>query len=96
VVTALLSNLVSNVPAVMLLLGVTEHPQAGLILAMSSTLAGNLILVGSIANLIVVEQASRLRLKVSFIDHAKVGVPVTLATLGFSGLWIWGLVAWTG
>jgi Na+/H+ antiporter NhaD/arsenite permease-like protein len=96
VVTAVLSNLVSNVPAVMLLLGVTEHPQAGLILAMSSTLAGNLILVGSIANLIVVEQAWRLGLKVSFIDHVKVGVPVTLATLGFSGLWIWGLVAWMG
>jgi Na+/H+ antiporter NhaD/arsenite permease-like protein len=48
---ALLSNLVSNVPAVMLLLPAATHPQAGLILALASTLAGNLLLVGSIANL---------------------------------------------
>ncbi len=48
------------------------------------------------SGLIVVEQSSRLGLKVSFVDHLKVGVPVTLATLGFSGLWIWGLVTWVG
>jgi Na+/H+ antiporter NhaD/arsenite permease-like protein len=91
--TAVLSNLVSNVPAVMLLLNATDHPQAGLILALASTLAGNLILVGSIANIIVVDQASRLGLKISFRDHLRVGVPVTLATLSFSALWIWLLMA---
>ncbi len=91
--TAVLSNFVSNVPAVMLLLNATDHPQAGLILAMSSTLAGNLIIVGSIANIIVVDQASRLGLTIGFLDHLCVGVPVTLATLAFSGLWIWLLVA---
>ena len=59
-VTVVLSNLVSNVPAVMLLLPFASHPMAGPILAMTSTLAGNLLLVGSIANIIVVDQARRL------------------------------------
>src|SRR5690606_29498823 len=51
--TVVLSNLVSNLPAVMLLLPMASHPQAGPILAIASTLAGNLFLVGSIANIIV-------------------------------------------
>ena len=54
---ALLSNLVSNVPAVMLLLPAAAHPLAGPALALASTLAGNLLVVGSIANLIVIDQA---------------------------------------
>ena len=58
-VTVVLSNLVSNVPATMLLLPAAVHPKAGAILALSSTLAGNLIIVGSIANIIVVDQAER-------------------------------------
>ena len=58
--TVVLSNLVSNVPAVMLLLPVSDHAQAGPILALASTLAGNLLLVGSIANLIVADQAGRI------------------------------------
>ncbi len=72
----------------MLLLPSTSHPDAGLILAMASTLAGNLILVGSIANLIVVDQAHRLGYKISWIDHARYGVPVTIATLTISAAWI--------
>src|SRR5690606_20527991 len=54
-----LSNLVSNVPAVMLLLPVATHPLAGATLALASTLAGNLLVVGSIANIIVVDAARR-------------------------------------
>jgi Na+/H+ antiporter NhaD/arsenite permease-like protein len=87
-VTVLLSNLVSNVPAVMLLLPAAEHPRAGAILAISSTLAGNLLLVGSIANLIVADQAARLGIRITWRDHARVGVPVTLLTVLLAALWL--------
>jgi Na+/H+ antiporter NhaD/arsenite permease-like protein len=82
---AVMSNLVSNVPAVMLFAHlVPELPdphRSWLILAMASTLAGNLTVVGSIANLIVVEGSRRL-CPISFREYLKVGVPVTLLTLG--------------
>jgi Na+/H+ antiporter NhaD/arsenite permease-like protein len=87
--TAILSNLVSNVPAVMLLLPAAEHPQAGAILALASTLAGNLIIVGSIANIIVVDQAARLNTRITWLDHARSGVPVTLVTLTLAAGWLW-------
>jgi len=81
---AALSNLVSNVPAVMLFAHlVPDLPQphrAWLTVAMASTLAGNLTLVGSIANLIVVEGARR-QCPISFREYLKVGIPVTLLTL---------------
>ncbi len=94
--TVLLSNLVSNVPAVMLLLPVATHPLAGLILALSSTLAGNLLLVGSIANLIVADAALRQGLHIDWWTHAKVGIPVTLATLAIcAGYLGWRLAAGT-
>jgi Na+/H+ antiporter NhaD/arsenite permease-like protein len=86
--SALLSNAVSNVPAVMLLLPAAEHPLAGPVLALASTLAGNLLVVGSIANLIVIDQAARLGVAIDWRQHARVGVPVTLATLGFGGAWL--------
>jgi Na+/H+ antiporter NhaD/arsenite permease-like protein len=86
--TAVLSNLVSNVPAVMLLLPHAAHPQAGAILALSSTLAGNLLIVGSIANIIVVDQAKALGVAVGWREHARVGVPVTLATLAVAAAWL--------
>ncbi len=88
-ITVVLSNLVSNVPAVMLLLPVAKHPLAGPILALSSTLAGNLFLVGSIANIIVVDQAARLGVRIRWGTHARVGVPVTLATLAIAAVWLW-------
>ena len=87
-VAAVLSNLVSNVPAVMLLLPAAEHPQAGAILALSSTLAGNLLIVGSIANIIVVDQAARFGVRVSSRQHAGVGIPVTLSTLLVAAAWL--------
>jgi Na+/H+ antiporter NhaD/arsenite permease-like protein len=88
-VTAALSNLVSNVPAVMLLLKVAKHPQAGPILALSSTLAGNLLLVGSIANIIVAEQAARQGVRIGWREHARVGVPITAVTLALAAGWLW-------
>lgn len=92
----LLSNLVSNVPAVMLLLPVATHPLAGMILALASTLAGNLLLVGSIANLIVADAAARHGLRIDGRTHARVGIPVTLATLAICAGWIgWRLASGT-
>jgi len=87
VATFVLSNLVSNVPAVMLLLPVTD-PSQGVLLALASTLAGNLLIVGSIANIIVVDAAIRRKIKLSWVEHARVGFPVTLLTLGISALWL--------
>ena len=90
-VVTLLSNLVSNVPAVMLLKGLVPQFQnqhmAWLLLAMSSTLAGNLTITGSVANIIVVEKA-RGEVHVGFLQYMKVGVPVTLLTLGVGLLWL--------
>jgi Na+/H+ antiporter NhaD/arsenite permease-like protein len=86
--TALLSNLVSNVPAVMLLLPAARGPMDGAVLALSSTLAGNLIVVGSIANIIVIDQAARLGVDVDWRTHARVGIPVTLLTLAIAAAWL--------
>jgi Na+/H+ antiporter NhaD/arsenite permease-like protein len=84
-----LSNLVSNVPAVMLLLPVAEgHPLGGPLLALASTLAGNLLLVGSIANLIVADAAERHAVRLGWLEHARSGVPVTLLTLALAGGWL--------
>ncbi|OYW04946.1 MAG: anion transporter [Acidobacteria bacterium 37-71-11] len=86
--TVVLSNLVSNVPAVMLLLPQATRPAAGPLLALASTLAGNLIIVGSVANIIVVDQAARLGVRIGWRQHARVGVPVTLATLAIAAGWL--------
>jgi Na+/H+ antiporter NhaD/arsenite permease-like protein len=86
--SAVLSNLVSNVPAVMLLLPAAAHPLAGPALALASTLAGNLLVVGSIANLIVIDQAGRLGVAIDWRSHARVGVPVTVATLALGAAWL--------
>jgi len=93
-VSAALSNVVSNVPAVLLLepiLGAVpaaNRETAWLALAMSSTLAGNLTVLGSVANLIVVENARREGVTVSFWDYARIGVPVTVLTLALGIGWL--------
>jgi Na+/H+ antiporter NhaD/arsenite permease-like protein len=87
--SVLLSNLVSNVPATMLLLPAATDPLSGPILALSSTLAGNLFIVGSIANIIVVTGARRLGVDIGFRVHARTGAPVTLLTLALAALWLW-------
>jgi Na+/H+ antiporter NhaD/arsenite permease-like protein len=89
IVTAVLSNLVSNVPATMLLLPAATYPMAGPILALASTLAGNLLVVGSIANIIVVDQARLLGVEIGWKEHARTGVPVTVATLAIAAVWLW-------
>jgi Na+/H+ antiporter NhaD/arsenite permease-like protein len=84
-----LSNVVSNVPAVMLLLPLAAHTLAGPTLALVSTLAGNLLIVGSIANIIVVDAAARRGIRIEWQRHARVGVPVTLATLAICAASLW-------
>ncbi|MDZ4399117.1 anion transporter [Hydrogenophaga sp.] len=94
VASAVLSNLVSNVPAVMLLLphlgGGGE--QAGVMLALATTFAGNLLLVGSIANLIVADLARQQGIEIDWKKHAITGIPVTLMSLAVVWLWM-GFVA---
>lgn len=82
-----LSNLVSNVPAVMLLLPHIKGFDMGAALALVSTFSGNLLLVGSIANLIVVDLAQKDGVRIDWRTHARVGVPVSLLTLAL--LWLW-------
>jgi Na+/H+ antiporter NhaD/arsenite permease-like protein len=91
-VTAILSNLVSNVPAVLLLKpfvsALQDHDRAWLVIAMASTLAGNFTVLGSIANLIVVEKAARRGIVIGFWDYFRVGAPLTLLTLAVGTLWL--------
>jgi Na+/H+ antiporter NhaD/arsenite permease-like protein len=92
--SAALSNLVSNVPAVLLLKSIvgsfaaSARTQAWLVLAMASTLSGNLTPIASVANLIVVEGARREGVEVSFWAYCRVGVPVTVVTLAIGAAWL--------
>lgn len=92
--SAVLSNVVSNVPAVLLfkpvILAMPEavRETAWLALALSSTFAGNLTVLGSVANLIVVEQARKESVTISFWDYCRVGIPVTLLTLALGAGWL--------
>jgi Na+/H+ antiporter NhaD/arsenite permease-like protein len=92
VVTAALSNIVSNVPAVLLLkpfiAALPDHDRAWLVAAMASTLAGNFTVLGSIANLIVVEKAARRGVVIGFWDYFRVGGPLTVLTLLAGTLWL--------
>lgn len=86
----ILSNVVSNVPAVMLLLPTITGEKSGTILALSSTLAGNLVIIGSIANIIVVNEAARKEIKIDWFEHARLGVPITLTTMAITSIYLWG------
>lgn len=93
--TAVLSNIVSNVPAVLALKPFiptfADPRRAWLVVAMSSTLAGNFTLLGSVANLIVAEQARTAGTPISFWAYFKVGLPLTLVTLAAGTAWLaWG------
>jgi len=90
-VTALLSNVVSNVPAVVLLKSLVPafpDPHTGwLTLAMSSTLAGNLTVTGSVANIIVVERAGP-AVHIWFREYFRLGLPLSLVTLAWGIIWL--------
>jgi len=86
-----LSNLVSNVPAVLVLKpfvqSLADPRAAWLTLAMAATLAGNFTILGSIANLIVVQRARRYGIEIGFWTYFKVGAPLTVITIGI-GVWL--------
>ncbi len=90
--TAVLSNIVSNVPAVLILRpfipSLVDPHRAWLVVAMASTLAGNLTLIGSVANLIVAERARMEGTPISFSAYFKVGLPLTLLTLVAGTAWL--------
>ncbi|HEY9851566.1 MAG TPA: anion transporter [Leptolyngbyaceae cyanobacterium] len=90
-VTAILSNLVSNVPAVLLLHNLIPDPdrQTWLLLAAASTLAGNLTLLGSVANLIVAEAVAKEGHQLSFWEHLRFGLPLTIITLIIAYFWLY-------
>jgi Na+/H+ antiporter NhaD/arsenite permease-like protein len=91
-VAVVVSNLVSNVPAVLLFRPLVpqfpDPPRAWLTLAAATTLAGNLTLLGSVANLIVAESARQRGVKLGFGEYLKAGVPITLLTLGVAVVWL--------
>lgn len=94
-ITALLSNVVSNVPAVLVFkpfIGQIHDPQrAWLVLAMASTLAGNLTILGSVANLIVIQHAAG-KVRIGFWQYFRVGAPLAILTIALGAAWI----AWRG
>ncbi|HZD90806.1 MAG TPA: anion transporter [Pseudolabrys sp.] len=94
-VTAVLSNIVSNVPAVLVLkpfvTQLHDSQQAWLVVAMSATLAGNFTLVGSVANLIVAQRAKARGVEVSFWPYFVIGAPLTVITIIAGLLWLGAL-----
>jgi Na+/H+ antiporter NhaD/arsenite permease-like protein len=88
VVTAVLSDIVSNVPSVMLLLPYAADPLSGPLMALASGLSSNMIIIGSLANIIVVDAAAGRGLKISFWDFAKAGLPVSLVSMLLGALWV--------
>jgi Na+/H+ antiporter NhaD/arsenite permease-like protein len=92
--TLLMSNTIGNVPSVILILQTWSDAAPDVLygLALLSTLAGNLLLVGSLANLIVVERAASFGVRISFAEHARSGIPITLISMAFALAWLayWG------
>ena len=90
--TAILSNLIGKSAAVMLLLKVTNLtlPVVPYILALANSFGGSLIVIGSVSNIIVVQQARGLGIKIGFWDFARIGIPVTITAL--AGLFAWAVI----
>lgn len=83
------SNTIGNVPAVTLIVRILQDTDQLTLqrLAVFSTLAGNFLLLGSLANIITVERAAREGVRIGFLEHARCGVPMTLASMGFAWAW---------
>jgi len=87
-----LSNIVNNSATVMLLLKVVDlsHPATAYLLALANSFGGSLTIVGSVANIIVVQQAQQLGIAVRFRDFVRLSVPATLLAIG--GLLLWAMI----
>jgi Na+/H+ antiporter NhaD/arsenite permease-like protein len=90
VATAVLSNLVNNSAAVMLLLKCVNvaQPPVAYVLALANSFGGSLLIIGSVSNIIVVQQARQMGIHISFRDFARLGIPVTVAALAGLLLWV--------
>jgi Na+/H+ antiporter NhaD/arsenite permease-like protein len=88
--TLLMSNTIGNVPSVILILQVWPNPPKGALyaLALLSSLSGNLLLIGSLANIIVAERAAAFGVRLGFGEYAKVGIPVTLLSIAIAVAWL--------
>jgi Na+/H+ antiporter NhaD/arsenite permease-like protein len=88
--TVLGSNTIGNVPLTVLLLASMPDPVPATLhaLALISTLAGNLLLVGSLANIIAVERAREVGVELGFLEHARADVPIALLSLALALLWL--------
>jgi Na+/H+ antiporter NhaD/arsenite permease-like protein len=84
------TNIVGSLPSAILLIQIWPNPPPGVLyaLALLSTLAGNLLLSGSLTNLLIAEQAERVGSRLGFFDHARAGVPIALVSLAFATLWL--------
>lgn len=82
--SAIISQIVSNVPLTMLIIPLIENSKSNLLwisLAAGSTLGGNATLIGAVANLIVVEEADKKGVKINFKEFTKTGIIVTILTI---------------
>ena len=95
-VTAAFSNLMSNAATVMLLAKTLslQNTDTAMVLALANSFAGNLLIIGSIANLIVAEQAARYGVEIRFRTFARYGLPVTAVSLAILLFWIWLKMRW--
>jgi Na+/H+ antiporter NhaD/arsenite permease-like protein len=84
------SNTIGNVPLVMLLVETAGGLSPAMLtaLAIFSTLAGNLLLIGSLANIITAERAAQVGVRLGFADFARVGIPVTLISTALASAWL--------
>ncbi len=87
----LVSNTIGNVPATILILSLWPSLPAGALygLALLTTLAGNLLLTGSLCNLIVAERAAATGVRLTFADFARAGVPMALTSMALAAIWLW-------
>jgi Na+/H+ antiporter NhaD/arsenite permease-like protein len=86
----LMSNGIGGVPTAMLLLQLWQTPCPDVLyaLALLLSLSGNLLLTGSLTNVLIAERAGRMGAVLTFAEHARVGVPITIVSLGFAMLWL--------
>ena len=93
--SAVLSDVVGNNPAVMLLVPYLEPgPHADALcaaLALGTGFSSNMVIFGSLAGIVVVEQAKRCGITISFWDFARAGLPVSLICLLLSAFWVYWL-----
>jgi len=88
--TVLASNTIGGVPAAMLFLQLWPSAPPGVLytLALLSSLAGNLLLTGSLTNVLIAEHAERMGARLTFAEHARAGIPITIVSIGFAVFWL--------